>query len=231
MSRRIARAHAASAGSEPAVGKRERNTLRNREAILAAAREVFSELGYGAATIRAIVRRTDLAAGTFYNYFPDKESVLRTILEDFAARVRQRAHEARMEARTLEDLMRSSFLTCFKLYAEETTLIAMMARNAGEIPLIGSSGMILEPAIAELVADLRAKEREGIVPQLDVERTARVAVALAHELGLHMLSRKPLDIVGTTEFATRFMLGGTMGVAGAALAALESQPGQTPACA
>jgi len=219
LSRSSASGDVVSPAAGTAPGKRERNAIRNREAILVAAREVFSELGYGATTIRAIIRRTDLAAGTFYNYFPDKESVLREILEDFAARARERAHEARMEAHTLEELMRSSFQTCFKLYAEETTLIAMMARNAGEIPLI-FSGTILEPAIAELVADLRAKEREGIVPRLDVERTARVAVALAHELGLHMLSRKPFDIAGTTEFATRFMLGGTLGVAGPALAAL-----------
>lgn len=196
------------------IGKRQRNTIRNRQAILSAAREVFSELGYGAATIRDIVRRTDLAAGTFYNYFPDKESVLREILEDFAGRVRQRAHEARMEARTLEELMRASFLTCFQLYAEEKTLVAMMARNAGEVPLM-TSGTILQPAIAELIADLRTKEREGIVPHLDIERTARVAVALASELGLHMLSRQPLDIEGTTEFAARFMLGGILGLAGA----------------
>ncbi len=200
----------------PELGKRQRNAIRNRQAILSAARDVFSELGYGAATIRDIVRRTDLAAGTFYNYFPDKESVLQEILEDFAGRVRRRAHAARMEARTLEDLMRSSFLTCFRLYAEEKTLVAMMARNAGEVPLM-ASGAILEPAIAELVADLRAKEREGIVPHLDVERTARAAVALATELGLHMLSRKPLDIEGTADFAARFMLGGTLAVAGSAL--------------
>lgn len=216
MSRARASARAAAGGAEAGLGKRQRNAMRNRQAILSAAREVFSELGYGAATIRDIVRRTDLAAGTFYNYFPDKESVLREILENFSGRVRQRAHEVRMEAHSLEELMRSSFHTCFRLYAEEKTLVAMMARNAGEVPLM-TSGTILEPAIAELVADLRAKEREGVVPHLDVERTARVAVALASELGLHMLSRKPLDIEGTTEFATRFMLSGTLGVAGAAL--------------
>lgn len=189
------------------AGKRERNTIRNREAILAAAREVFHDLGYGAATVRDIVRRTELATGTFYNYFPDKESVLRAILEDFHARVRARVHETRMEARGLEELLRSSYLTCFRLYAEEKTLVTMIARNAGELRTF-SAGSALEPAIEELASDLRAKASEGAIPRLDNERIARTAVALAVELGLDMLSRRPLDIEGTADFAARFMLGG-----------------------
>src|SRR5271156_3372417 len=63
-------------------GKRERNKAQNRGDILIAAREVFTELGYGAATVRDIIRRTRLASGTFYNYFPDKESVFRELLRD-----------------------------------------------------------------------------------------------------------------------------------------------------
>jgi len=55
------------------ASKRERTKASNRAAILEAARDVFAELGYDAATVRDIVRRTDLASGTFYNYFPDKE--------------------------------------------------------------------------------------------------------------------------------------------------------------
>ncbi|MCK6556701.1 TetR/AcrR family transcriptional regulator [Candidatus Binatia bacterium] len=189
------------------LGKRERNARRNRAAILDAARAVFAEIGYGAATVRDIVRRTDLAAGTFYNYFPDKESVLREIFADFTRRLRAHVHETRMGARNLEDLLRSSFLSCFRLYAEEADLVATITRNAAELQL-RTSAPLLEPAIAELIEDLRAKEREGIVPHLDNERIARVAVAMAVELGLDMLSREPVDIHGTAEFATLFMLGG-----------------------
>ena len=64
-----------------AVSKREQTKASNRAAILAAAGDAFSELGYGATTVRDIVRRTDLASGTFYNYFPDKETVFRALVE------------------------------------------------------------------------------------------------------------------------------------------------------
>lgn len=205
----------AAAPAAPPLPKRERNALRNRAAILAAAREVFNELGYGAATIRDIIRRTHLASGTFYNYYPDKASVLREIVEEFTRRMRARVHETRMQARTVEELLRSSYRTCFQLYAEDRALVEMLARNAGELSLL-TSASILEAAVEELVADLRAKEREGILPRLDHERLARAAVALGAELGTHMLERDPVDVEGTAEFATQLMLGGIERLAGAA---------------
>ena len=61
--------------------RRDATKQANRTAILDAARAVFADLGYGAATVRDIVRRTDLATGTFYNYFPDKEAVFRALLK------------------------------------------------------------------------------------------------------------------------------------------------------
>src|SRR5438309_10589365 len=68
------------------VGKREQTKVANRQAILDAAREVFSELGYETATVRDIIRRTGLAAGTFYNYYRSKEEVFAALADDGAAR-------------------------------------------------------------------------------------------------------------------------------------------------
>ena len=65
---------------------------------------VFSDIGYGAASVRDIVRETDLATGTFYNYFPDKESVLRALVDEIAVEARARVRAARLGATTLEEL-------------------------------------------------------------------------------------------------------------------------------
>ncbi len=45
---------------------------------------MFAELGYDAAGVRDVIRRTDLASGTFYNYFPDKEAVFRAVIDESA---------------------------------------------------------------------------------------------------------------------------------------------------
>ena len=37
-------------------------------------------MGYGAASVRDIVRRTDLASGTFYNYFKDKDEIFEAVV-------------------------------------------------------------------------------------------------------------------------------------------------------
>src|SRR3978361_2256030 len=68
------------------VGKREQTKVQNRQAILDAAREVFGELGYDNATVRDIIRRTGLAAGTFYNYYRSKEEVAAALSDDGARR-------------------------------------------------------------------------------------------------------------------------------------------------
>ena len=65
-----------------AAGRREERKAQNRAKLLAAARKVFAEKGLGAATARDIVRETDLATGTFYNYFDSKEEVFLALIEE-----------------------------------------------------------------------------------------------------------------------------------------------------
>ncbi|MFQ5352179.1 MAG: TetR/AcrR family transcriptional regulator [Candidatus Binatia bacterium] len=200
-------AESSSAAAESELGKRQRNTIRNREAILLAAREVFCETGYEAATVRDIIRRTTLASGTFYNYFPDKQTILREIIEEFTIRLRHRVHEGRTRATTLEELLRYAYLATFQSYAEDETVVRLMARNEGAIRELVMS-LVLKPAVEELAADLRQKSREGIVPPVDIDYVARAGVAIAAEVGSGMLEREQMDVDGATEFATQLMLGG-----------------------
>ena len=79
---------------------------------------VFADIGYGAATVRDIVRGTDLATGTFYNYFPDKESVLRRA----GGRVTVEARAGRSRAARRPPRSRSSwrgFRAYFEFLAED----------------------------------------------------------------------------------------------------------------
>ena len=55
--------------------KRQIKKSLNREIIINSAREVFARRGYEKASVREIIGSTNLGAGTFYNYFPDKLSV------------------------------------------------------------------------------------------------------------------------------------------------------------
>src|ERR1700753_99942 len=93
--------------------RRELTKLQNRQIILAAARQVFADLGFGAATVRDIIRATPLAGGTFYNYFKSKEEVYQAIREEVALAIRPHLHRERDEAATVEDFISGSFRTFF----------------------------------------------------------------------------------------------------------------------
>jgi AcrR family transcriptional regulator len=188
------------------AGKRERTKAANREAILAAAREVFSDIGYGAASVRDIVRRTDLASGTFYNYFPDKESVLRALVGEITDEARARVHAARMAATTLEGFVSDGFRAYFELLAEDPDTVALMRRNSGTIRT-----MFDEPALGagidELRADLESAVTQGRIPPHDADLMAVAMVGAGVEIGLHMVEHEPPDVERAVAFVTDVFLG------------------------
>jgi AcrR family transcriptional regulator len=189
------------------LGRRERTKAANRAAILVAARDVFVELGYGAASVRDIVRRTDLASGTFYNYFPDTESVFRAVVEDTAREAADRAHVARQRGTTLEAFITDGFRAFFELLAEDRTTFELVRRNAGTI-----RAMFDVPAIAagitELAADLREGIATGMVPEHDTRLMAAAMVGTAFEVGVRMLDDEPPDLEGAAAFCAALFLGG-----------------------
>ena len=190
-----------------AAGKREQTKAANRAAILTAARQVFAELGYGAASVRDVVRRTDLATGTFYNYFPDKESVLRALIDEAAGEINVKTHRARAASQTLEEFVASGFRAYFEHLAADRELFELMRRNAGTI-----RAMFDEPAIGQgteqIAEDLRAGVAGGLLPELDAEYMARAMVGAGFEVAVLMLDRDPVDVEGAVGFVTELFLGG-----------------------
>jgi len=87
-------------GTSERSGRREQNKAENRAALLKAARTVFAEMGYGAAGVRDIVRRTDLASGTFYNYFKDKAEIFEAVVREMSVEIMRRHRGGRARATT-----------------------------------------------------------------------------------------------------------------------------------
>jgi AcrR family transcriptional regulator len=188
-------------------GRRERRKAENRGAILEAARAVFAELGYDAAAVRDIVRRTELAAGTFYNYFPDKEAVFRAIVDDSAQALRLRLREVRARADTLEAFVGDGYRVWFEFLVTDPLLFELMKRNAGPIrALFGEP--ILGSGVDELLVDLTEAIERGDIPALDAAYMAGAMAGVALELGVRMAERDPPDVDGAAAFATDLFVGG-----------------------
>jgi AcrR family transcriptional regulator len=207
----MADAEAAFAPPTDAGGKRERTKLANRHAILAAARQVFAKLGYEAATVRDIIRRTDLASGTFYNYFRSKEEVFEALADDGARRFKPLLRAARAQTDGFEDYLRAAFAAYFRFIAED---------NAIEGRLIEERRPHLRTDTPEMVAvydevrqSLDDAIARGAAPQVDADYLACACIGIAQEVGEAMLRRASPDIEAASAFAAWLVLRGLGGFA------------------
>lgn len=190
------------------AGKREQTKLANRRAILDAAREVFAELGYEAATVRDIIRRTGLASGTFYNYFRSLDEVFEALADDGAARFRPILRACRDASNSFEGYLRAAIQAYFDFMADEHE--AWHAhRPAGERhPQMRLQTPEMERVFEEVRdAFLQAMEHDA-APRVDADYLAAACIAVARQVGDKMLERRPVDTAAAADFAVRLIMGG-----------------------
>jgi AcrR family transcriptional regulator len=188
-------------------GRRERTKAANRAAILAAGRERFAARGYDAVGVRDIVRGTELASGTFYNYFPDKQAVFRAIVEEFGAEARRRVRAARRSATGAEDFLESGFRAFFEFIVADPVTFAFLRRNLSTIrERFGDA--VLPAGLGELEDDIGGAIDRGDLPAVDVGYLAHAMLAIGLELGQELAERDPPDVEGATAFATALFAGG-----------------------
>lgn len=188
-------------------GKREETKASNRQAILDAARHVFAELGYGATTVRDIIRATDLASGTFYNYFKSKEEVFQALQDETALRVRPRLRAERIRARNFEEFIAGTFRTFFDFVKNDHSSLATMRRN----PELARMRIDTPEVIAgfdELRTDLEIAIKNGVMPDTDADLLMAAIVGVAFEVANHMITRDDIGVDDAAKFATALFLGG-----------------------
>lgn len=67
--------------------KQEKKSERSQGLILEAALQLFSKQGYRGTSIREIAELAGLSTGNVYHHFPDKESLFRTLLDQYWAAI------------------------------------------------------------------------------------------------------------------------------------------------
>jgi AcrR family transcriptional regulator len=66
------------------IAPQQDRSSRRLTGFLDAAAELFVEVGYEAATMTAIAKRSGSSIGALYNYFPDKPAIALTLLNQYA---------------------------------------------------------------------------------------------------------------------------------------------------
>src|SRR5215475_14734000 len=198
---------AATAEQRERSGRREQNKAENRTALLKAARAVFAEMGYGAASVRDIVRRTDLASGTFYNYFKDKDEIFEAVVGELTGELLRRHHNGRGRATTAEEFFRQHFAVYFDFVVEDAELLALARRNFTAIRTLLDKPDVRALARA-LNEDIRAAIARGLLPNVDVSYLSAAMAGIAFEISVVMVAREPVDPAAAADFATRLMMSG-----------------------
>jgi AcrR family transcriptional regulator len=98
--------------------RRKEETLRRIETV---AWDLFRRRGYEATSTREIAEGADIAAGTFFNYFPEKRSLLIHLMQRQIDAAADRAFEA-MAPSTLERELTELFAALTQCYAKERRL-------------------------------------------------------------------------------------------------------------
>jgi len=90
--------------------RRERERLRQRQEMLAAALELFSQKGYHNVSMHEIAEKAEFAIGTLYKFFQNKEELYKTILlercDDFEAAFQRAMAQADDEVEKLRQYVR-----------------------------------------------------------------------------------------------------------------------------
>jgi AcrR family transcriptional regulator len=193
-------------------GKRELTKVANRQAILDAAREVFGELGYEAATVRDIIRRTGLAAGTFYNYYRSKEEVFAALADDGARRFNPILKSLRGQGHSFETFVQLAIGAYFNFLADEHR--NWVARRPAGEPHLHFRGET--PEMAAVFAEVRDALAEAVAqrsgPLADPDFMAAACIAIARDVGDRMLERRPIDTAGAAQFVVSMILTGLKGL-------------------
>ncbi len=192
----------------PSPGKRAITKQANRRAILDAARLVFARLGYDACSIRDIIRETDLAAGTFYNYFKSKEEVFETLASDGVKRFRPRLRNVRNTADDLASYIHAAYQAYFNFLSEENE----DAIRASALP-IALVGVRVDTPEMKAISDEIRQDMEEILERsgqdrVDLDYIAAAAIGIAREMGDQMLIRRPVDPDFAARFAAELLLKG-----------------------
>jgi AcrR family transcriptional regulator len=192
---------------EISPGRREQTKLANRLAIMEAAREVFAELGFEAATVRDIIRRTNLSVGAFYNYYRSKDEVFAALADDGARRFRPILHALAAQATDFESYLRAAVRAYFDFLKAEQE-VWRLSQPAGEsVGHVRNTPEII--AVFEEVRSVFADAMErGLAPKVDLDYLAASCIAVAREIGDRMMERRPVEVGPAVDFVVQLILGG-----------------------
>lgn len=147
-----------------------------RTAMMQAAVRVFAEKGYHTATVRDIVRDADVAIGTFYFYFPDKETLFVHLYEETADFLLQTIRQAVKNRSDLPQQIRAGLQAYVNIAVYEPAVVQLLlVGGVGAVPSL----TIKRSQFRERLIRIWQQPLDDADKHIPPQNTRRVAEALA----------------------------------------------------
>ena len=183
----------------------------NRATIIDAAMQVFAETGIGEATIRDIIKRSGLAAGTFYNHFKGKEEIVESILGRLIWKMEKSIVRVRRRAKTPHEYLSGSIHSLLSTFTAEPLVHQLVARNQDAIRKIRAAQSVTFFYKRNEV-DLKNAMDAGLLPLVPVEYLNIVLFGIAFELLDYLKDKEDFDIKRLSDDMARLVLDGLVGL-------------------
>lgn len=156
-----------------------------KERLLAAAEDVFAELGYHDASIVKITEAAGVAMGTFYLYFRSKLQIFEELVEDLNRRVRRAMKAASSAAEDRLGAERAGFRAFFDFTAQHPGLYRVIRQAEFVSPK--SMRLHYERIIEPYADGLRRAAERGEIGDVDPDVTAWALMGMGELIGLRWL--------------------------------------------
>lgn len=162
--------------------ERESRKERKRQSLLAAAYGLFTEKGVAKTSVDEIVRRANVAKGTFYLYFQDKDQLLQQLVYDISARVLEEAY-AWLEERRTPDFVENVLLMLdyiIEYFKRNKLVLRLVERNFSWPMVARQMSERSDPLWARLMSDL---ERSPQASRYSEEELFRIIFVIVEMVG------------------------------------------------
>lgn len=150
-----------------------------KEKIIQSAIELFQEQGIEKTTVSHIVKRANIAQGTFYLYFPSKLSLMPAIAEEMVKVLVERMNEAIPKDTSIEKTLKKIIDTIFSFTKEYREVLAIVYSGLAATEHLKEWETVYAPCY-ELISNLIKKGIEAgeIETKLHPRRIAKLAIGL-----------------------------------------------------
>ncbi len=160
-----------------------------RTSMMQAAVSVFAEKGYHSATIRDIVKEANVAIGTFYFYFPDKETLFVHLYEETADFLLQTIEQGVKGQSSLPKQIQAGLQSYLNIAIYEPAIInLLLVGGIGALPSLAEKRLAYRDRLTSIWQNVIEQAiSANVIPEQNSRRIAELYSGAFDEVVLNLL--------------------------------------------